>query len=70
MESTAAITSQRETLDHLDGYRGSKPVRIGNAAWQHLQLDVYGELMDSIYLHDKYGHMVSWDIWQSDRADA
>ncbi|MBC7928690.1 MAG: glycoside hydrolase family 15 protein [Bryobacteraceae bacterium] len=52
------------TLDHLDGYMGSKPVRIGNGASTHLQLDVYGELMDSIYLHDKYGTQVSWDVWQ------
>jgi GH15 family glucan-1,4-alpha-glucosidase len=51
-------------LDHLDGYMGSKPVRVGNAAWKHLQLDVYGELMDSIYLHDKYSTQVSWDVWQ------
>lgn len=50
-------------LTHLDGYMGSKPVRIGNAAWKHLQLDIYGELMDSIYLHDKYGTRVSWDVW-------
>lgn len=52
-----------EDLLHLDGYRGSKPVRVGNAAWKHLQLDVYGELMDSIYLHDKYGTQVSWEVW-------
>jgi len=51
------------SLDHLDGYMGSKPVRAGNGAWQHLQLDVYGELMDSIYLHDKYGTRISWDVW-------
>jgi len=51
------------TLDHLDGYMGSKPVRIGNAAAGHLQLDIYGELMDSIYLYDKYGSPLSYDMW-------
>ena len=52
-----------ETLDHFEGYCGSGPVRIGNGAAQHLQLDIYGELMDSIYLHDKYATPVSWDMW-------
>ena len=52
-----------ETLDHFEGYCKSGPVRIGNGAAHHLQLDIYGELMDSIYLHDKYGSPVSWDMW-------
>src|SRR5437899_399492 len=43
------------TLDHLQGYKHSRPVRIGNAAYQQLQLDIYGEMMDSIYLANKYG---------------
>ena len=55
--------SVEETLDHLDGYRGSKPVRIGNAAVGHLQLDIYGELMDALYLYDKYGAALSYDMW-------
>ncbi|HEX3879316.1 MAG TPA: glycoside hydrolase family 15 protein [Bryobacteraceae bacterium] len=55
--------AREETLDHLDGYRGSKPVRIGNAAVGHYQLDIYGELMDALYLYDKYGAPLSYDMW-------
>ncbi|MGH2925598.1 MAG: glycoside hydrolase family 15 protein [Solirubrobacterales bacterium] len=41
------------TLDHLDGYVGSKPVRVGNAAFRQRQNDVFGALLDSIYIHSK-----------------
>ena len=52
------------TLDHLSGYENSRPVRIGNAAYQQLQLDIYGEMMDAIYLANKYGDPISYAGWQ------
>jgi GH15 family glucan-1,4-alpha-glucosidase len=54
-----------ETLDHFEGYRQSGPVRIGNAASNQLQLDIYGELMDSVYLYNKYGQPISYDFWMN-----
>jgi GH15 family glucan-1,4-alpha-glucosidase len=51
------------TLDHFEGYKKSQPVRIGNAASDQLQLDIYGELMDSVYIYDKFGEQISYDFW-------
>jgi len=51
-------------LGHLSGYEDSKPVRIGNGAASQFQLDIFGELMDSIYLYDKFHGSVTYDFWQ------
>jgi GH15 family glucan-1,4-alpha-glucosidase len=53
-----------ETLAHLEGYRGSQPVRIGNGAYEQLQLDISGELMDAVYLYNKYGEPISYELWR------
>ncbi|MEM7551483.1 MAG: glycoside hydrolase family 15 protein [Bacteroidota bacterium] len=53
------------SLEHLAGYENSKPVRIGNGAYDQLQLDIYGELMDSVYLYNKYGSPISHSAWKS-----
>jgi len=52
-------------LDHLSGYENSRPVRIGNAAYHQLQLDIYGEMMDCVYLASKYGDPISYAGWQN-----
>jgi GH15 family glucan-1,4-alpha-glucosidase len=56
-----------EELTHWSGYRNSPPVRIGNLAAHQRQLDIYGELIDSIYLYNKYGSPISHESWESVR---
>jgi GH15 family glucan-1,4-alpha-glucosidase len=51
-------------LTHLSGHGGAKPVRIGNGAVGQIQLDIYGELMDAVYLVNKYGEAISHDGWK------
>ena len=58
------LPNQECELDHLCGYADSRPVRIGNAAVDQLQLDIYGELIDSVYLFNKYGPGISYDAWE------
>ena len=54
---------REEELGHLDGYMSSRPVRIGNGAHAQLQLDIYGELMDAAYLHNKHAAPVGYEAW-------
>jgi GH15 family glucan-1,4-alpha-glucosidase len=51
-------------LDHWEGYERSAPVRIGNGAADQLQLDIYGELIDSVYLYNKHGTPIYHDAWE------
>lgn len=65
MYRTSGSSELDETeLDHLSGYHGSKPVRIGNGANRQLQLDIYGEMMDAVYLSTKYSDGLSKDGWR------
>ena len=52
-------------LDHMPGYRDSKPVRVGNGAYNQFQLDIYGELMESVYIYNRHGWPISFDMWKS-----
>jgi GH15 family glucan-1,4-alpha-glucosidase len=55
---------EEKILEHMEGYKKSAPVRIGNDAYGQLQLDIYGELLDSVYLYNKYGEPISYDFWK------
>ena len=59
---------KEEELDHFEGYCGSRPVRVGNGAPRQLQLDIYGELVDAIYVYNKYGGPIYYDAWDGIRS--
>ncbi len=52
-----------EELDHLSGYEGAQPVRVGNGAWNQRQHDVWGAVLDSVYLHTKSRDMLPERVW-------
>ena len=54
-----------QVLKNFEGYKKSRPVRIGNAASKQLQMDIYGELLDSVYIYDKHGEPISYDFWMN-----
>lgn len=60
--------ADEEALPHLAGYADSRPVRIGNGAHAQSQLDIFGELMDSVYLSNKYGAAIDHEGWQHVRG--
>lgn len=67
LQSLYTIEGKREiterTLDHLEGHAGSRPVRIGNAAYEQLQLDIYGELLDALHQMDEDDARPSRVLW-------
>jgi GH15 family glucan-1,4-alpha-glucosidase len=56
-------TIEESELTHLSGYKGSGPVRLGNAAYRQVQLDLYGAVLDAAYLYNKHGAPIDYDLW-------
>lgn len=53
-----------QTLDHLEGYRRSQPVRIGNGAYSQQQIGIYGEMVDALAIYNRYD-AISYDLWEN-----
>ena len=60
-----SLDLSEETLDHLEGWRGSRPVRIGNGASDQLQLDIFGEALDAVAKIDARGLQLAYDGWEA-----
>lgn len=58
-----SIDLKETKISHLEGYKGSVPVRSGNSAFNQFQLDIYGELIDTIYIYNKNAEPISFDFW-------
>jgi GH15 family glucan-1,4-alpha-glucosidase len=71
LQTVYAVDGNRDLhekiLDNLDGYRGSKPVRVGNDAYKQVQLDIYGALIDAVYLYNKYAQPITGTLWRDIR---
>ena len=68
VDGSSDLARSRST--HWEGYRGSRPVRIGNGAATSVQLDIYGEAMDSIYFADQHGIELGHRGWIALRGHA
>jgi GH15 family glucan-1,4-alpha-glucosidase len=66
--SSKSVEEHAESLDHLKGYKNSRPVRVGNAASTHLEFDIYGELLDVVYKFDQKAAPISYEFWNHLRA--
>jgi len=70
LQTVYAVGGSRDLHEEilpLEGYRGSRPVRVGNAAFQQLQLDIYGALIDAVYLYNKYAQPITGALWRDVR---
>jgi GH15 family glucan-1,4-alpha-glucosidase len=70
LQTVYAVDGSRDLHEEtlaLEGYRGSRPVRVGNAAFEQLQLDIYGALIDAVYLYNKYAQPITGALWRDVR---
>lgn len=71
LQTVYAVDGSRQlheqTLSYLEGYCRSTPVRVGNAAYKQLQLDIYGALIDAVYLYNKYAKPITSELWKDVR---
>ena len=63
MGSRATKSLRSRTLEHLKGYENARPVRVGNGAYNQRQNDVYGAVLDSVYLHSKKRDHIPERLW-------